>query len=858
MALITSDEIKRRLWDGANELRGSMDASRYKDYMLGLMFYKFLSDKTLDSFRKYAGLTNSNTEELLQEYRKAHEQYGEKLIKMLHNTLGYYVLPEYLYQTWLEDIDSGDFELQNVTDSLNNFERTIAVTGDLQDFKGLFSTSTIDLTDTALGSNLNERSKNVRELIKLFADLNMVALQESDVLGDAYEYLIGQFAMESGKKAGEFYTPKQVSEVMAQIVAKSGKIKSIYDPTVGSGSLLLTVGKHMAEDESKMLHYYGQERNTATYNLTRMNLLLHGVRPERMTVRNGDTLAEDWPEDPERPNEGVLFDAVVMNPPYSVKNWNREDLKVSDPRFEIAGVLPPNSRGDYAFLLHGLYHLGPEGTMAIVLPHGVLFRGGTEGEIRKRLLERDIIDTVIGLPEKLFTNTGIPVCVIILKKNRDLGAPVLMIDASKEFTKEGRQNVLEEKDIAKIVDTYVERRVEPGYSYLATKETIIENDYNLNIPRYVEAIEKEIPHDVDAHLYGGIPRRDLERLKALQSTAKDTLEEALKEVRPGYVELTKPIDELKDDVLQSQSVLEKSNTMKEQIEAYTKKHWEVLKNVDDDNNILGLKEDMLTEIKAILTKFKHVNVYDGYQVIAKIWQDCLKEDTEIIASTKDFYKAAKERVPNMVMKGSGRNRREEQDGWNGLIVPNDLIKKHLFSDELNEIESIQQRMQEIDAELDELVEATKVEDSDENFALGEALNKNETAFTVGAIRNELKVAEEGTEEHSLLTKVESLLDERSTLNSQQRDLNKELKEATEERIAKLTDEEIDMLIFEKWFGDLTTQMISLIEQPLKEDLEILEMLQDRYKDTLDSLEEESKKLEQELEAMLQEMVVTDQ
>ncbi|HHY14305.1 MAG TPA: N-6 DNA methylase, partial [Thermoanaerobacterales bacterium] len=413
-------------------------------------------------------------------------------------------------------------------------------------------------------------------------------------------------------------------------------------------------------------------------------------------------------------------------------------------------------------------------------------------------------------------------------------------------------------NIAKIVDTYVERRVEPGYSYLATKETIIENDYNLNIPRYVEAIEKEIPHDVDAHLYGGIPRRDLERLKALQSTAKDTLEEALKEVRPGYVELTKPIDELKDDVLQSQSVLEKSNTMKEQIEAYTKKHWEVLKNVDDDNNILGLKEDMLTEIKAILTKFKHVNVYDGYQVIAKIWQDCLKEDTEIIASTKDFYKAAREHVPNMVIKGQGKNRREEQDGWIGLIVPNDLIRKHLYSAELEEIETMQRRMQEIDAELDELVEATKMEDSDENFSLGEALNKNETGFTVGAIRSELRAAEEGTEEHALLKKVESLLDERSTLNNQQRELEKQLKEKSEDRIENLTNEEIDSLMFEKWFGSLTTKMINLIEQPLKEDLGILEMLQKRYKDTLDSLEEEGKQLEQELEAMLQEMVVTDQ
>lgn len=310
--MITSDEIKRRLWDGANELRGSMDASRYKDYMLGLMFYKFLSDKTLDAFRTSSGMQESNLTEAVQAYREAYEEYGEQLVTMIHDVLGYYVLPEYLYQTWLKDIQTGDFEVQKVTDSLNNFERTIAVAGDSNDFKGLFSSSTLDLTDTALGSNLNERSKNIKELILLFADLNMVALQKGDVLGDAYEYLIGQFAMESGKKAGEFYTPRQVSEVMAQIVAKSSGIESIYDPTVGSGSLLLTVSKYLSEDVQKSLTYYGQERNTATYNLTRMNLLLHGVRPERMTIRNGDTLAEDWPEDPERPNEGVQFDAVVM------------------------------------------------------------------------------------------------------------------------------------------------------------------------------------------------------------------------------------------------------------------------------------------------------------------------------------------------------------------------------------------------------------------------------------------------------------------------------------------------------------------------------------------------------------------
>jgi type I restriction enzyme M protein len=216
--MITSEEIKRRLWDGANELRGSMDASRYKDYMLGLMFYKFLSDKTLDAFKTSAGIKNIKEEELVKEYKKAREDYGETLDKTIQNVLGYYVAPEYLYQSWIDDINSGDFEVQKVTDSLHNFERSISIETGSDDFKGLFSSSTIDLTDTALGSNLNERSKNIQALIMLFADLDMVALQKGDILGDAYEYLIGQFAMESGKKAGEFYTPHQVSEVMAQIV----------------------------------------------------------------------------------------------------------------------------------------------------------------------------------------------------------------------------------------------------------------------------------------------------------------------------------------------------------------------------------------------------------------------------------------------------------------------------------------------------------------------------------------------------------------------------------------------------------------------------------------------------------------
>lgn len=853
--MITSDDIKRRLWDGANNLRGSMDASRYKDYMLGLMFYKFLSDKTLEAFKTASG--ESGTEaEIVEAYEKAYDSYGESLIQMIEGIVGYYVLPHHLYQRWLKDIREGIFELEKVTESLQSFERSVATTGDIDDFKGLFSSSTIDLTDSALGSNLNARSKNVRQLIELFADLNMVALQKGDVLGDAYEYLIGQFAMESGKKAGEFYTPSQVSEVMAQIVAKTTEVKSIYDPTVGSGSLLLTVSKHLTTDEQKALHYYGQEKNTATYNLTRMNLLLHGVRPEKMTVKNGDTLGQDWPEDPERPNEGVQFDAVVMNPPYSLKNWNQEELKVTDPRFEIAGVLPPDSKGDYAFLLHGLFHLGQEGTMAIVLPHGVLFRGGAEGEIRKRLLDKNLIDAIIGLPDKLFTNTGIPVTVMILKKNRALDERVLMIDASKSFVKEGRQNVLQEKDIAKIVDTYINRTEEVGYSHNATQKEIKENEYNLNIPRYIETVAEDVPHDVDAHLYGGIPTYQLETLTVLHDLAKDTLYDACKETRTGYVELTQSIDDLKEDILSHDNVKAEIDTLSKEIATYMTTYWDNLKAVSDVDHINPLKEKMLIDIKDILKQFKHVNTYDGYQIVAELWEEMLTEDTEKVALS-DFYTVAKTREPNMVEKGSGRNKRTEQDGWIGAIVPNELILKQLYKEQLDTLEEKQDTLTAINEEVNELVEAVKVEESDEAEILGDTLNVREDNFTVGAVRTELRNVKKDSESYELLKKVETLLTNRTALNRTIREEQKALNDTAEERIEQLTNEEIDHIMFEKWFGNLVNDMTTLIEQPLTDELDKLKQLKERYADTLETIDAESKELETQFEAMLSELVVTE-
>ncbi|MEK4629000.1 type I restriction-modification system subunit M [Solibacillus sp. FSL R7-0682] len=852
--MITSEEIKRRLWDGANELRGSMDASRYKDYMLGLMFYKFLSDKTLETFRTASGLGQISESELVNEYKKAQEEYGEELEKMIQDVLGYYVTPAYLYQTWLRDIDSGEFEVQKVTDSLNNFERTIAVSNDADDFKGLFSSSTLDLTDTALGSNLNERSKNIKALILLFSDLNMVALQKGDILGDAYEYLIGQFAMESGKKAGEFYTPHQVSEVMAQIVAKTTKVTSIYDPTVGSGSLLLTVKKHLSEDAQANLNYYGQEKNTATYNLTRMNLLLHGVRPDKMTIKNGDTLSHDWPEDPDRPNEGVQFDAVVMNPPYSAKKWNKSNLKVSDPRFEVAGILPPDSKGDFAFLLHGLFHLGTNGTMAIVLPHGVLFRGGAEGEIRERLLEKNYIDTIIGLPSNLFTNTSIPVAILVLKKNRQINDSVLLIDASRGFIKVGKQNVLQEKDIAKIVDTYVERREEAGYSHLATRKEILENQYNLNIPRYIESIDEEIPQDVDAHVFGGIPQQNIADLKILQSMVSDILGQSLKQVREGYVGLIKSVDDITVDVLNDARIIELSKKVEDKANVYIDKYWDTLRNVDDQTNLTHLMEKMLIEIKEILSTFDYIDVYDGYQIVAEIWKKSLTHDTELI-KLSDFYTVGRTREPNMVTKGTGNKKREEQDGWVGSIVPNELIKKHLFSQEVEEIESKKTQIQKIETELSELVDAAKIEDSDEANALGDTLNEAGEVFESKAVKAELKAASKETVEYQLLKKVSQLIDNKSALNKAVKIEEKALKEAVQERILILTDEEIDCLMYEKWFGNTVAMIVNLVEMPLKKELNTLKMLHDRYADTLSVIDEQSRNLESSFEVMLKELVV---
>ena len=854
--MITSDEIKKRLWDGANELRGSMNASQYMDYMLGLMFYKFLSDKTLEQVRMTEQLYELTEEELVNHYKNVYDEYQKQYIDLIRQQLGYYIQPEYLYQRWIQDINEGRFELETIRTSLDDFERTIAGGQNPDDFENLFSS--LDLTNQALGKDLNERSKNIKELISLFADLNMVALQKTDILGDAYEYLIGQFAMEAGKKAGEFYTPRQVSEVMAQIVTLSGDVTSVYDPTVGSGSLLLTVKQHLSSQEQKDLNYYGQEKNTATYNLTRMNLLLHGVRPEKMTIRNADTLAQDWPEDPKRPNEAVQFDAIVMNPPYSLKKWNSDGLTISDPRFSFVGMMPPDKTGDYAFLLHGLYHLGQQGTMAIVLPHGVLFRSGAEGAIRQRLIDKNYIDAVIGLPSKLFANTGIAVCIVVLKKNRSIGDSILVIDASKHFTKGKDHNILQDKDIARIVDTYSQRIENTGYSHLVSLDELKKNDYNLNIPRYVEQIETEIPHHVDAHLYGGIPKEDFNKLPILTTVTKDVLSMHLQEIRNGYYDI-KNMDTLRVDILDSASVEEVNGKLNKQIEVYVEKYWENLKSVNEQTGLAGLKSAMLADAKRLFMDIKWVDSYEAYQVVAELWNTIFNHDLEIIAAS-GFYESARMTEPNMVLKGQGKNKRMVQEGVRGSIIPNDLIEEILFSEKKKELEVIQVELENVSDELSELVEAAKVEESDEYYALNDLIKRNDEGettetFDTKLVKKELKNLGPTDDAYQLVKQTNDLLEKTKKLKKISKNNREALNDEICARFGTLTHDEIDQLLRIKWFGSFVAVMTDILRAPILKEIDTLLMLKTRYSDTVQSLDAAIDDLEKSIEDMMKELVL---
>ena len=518
-------DLLRVLWSGADVLRGKMDANEYKTYLLGLIFYKYLSDSYL---AKVYDLLNDENPDNLEEAQRVYEEAmesedSEDLLDEIKDSKHYTLDPDMTYISMLNAVKNNSFNREKLQAAFNRIQESDEL------FNGLFAD--VDLYSNRLGTGDQKQSATIAEVIRVLGDVDIIHT-EGDVLGNAYEYLIGQFASETGKKAGEFYTPHGPAQILCRI-AISGQEKKkglqVYDPCMGSGSLLLSCRNYSKEPD--YIKYYGQELMPSTYNLARMNMFLHGVLPENQHLRNGDTLDADWPTD-----EETEFDVVTMNPPYSAK-WSAAEGFKQDERFmDYGGKLAPKSKADYAFLLHGFYHLKQTGTMAIVLPHGVLFRGAAEGVIRETLLKNGSIYAVIGLPSNMFYNTSIPTCIVVLKKHRD-GRDVLFIDASKLYEKEKKQNIMREEHIDRVLELYNNRKTVDKICYLASFEDINANDYNLNIPRYVDTSEEEPEVNLKQ-----VSERIMETNKAIKA-GNDSLLEMLGELTFANTETKDAVEE---------------------------------------------------------------------------------------------------------------------------------------------------------------------------------------------------------------------------------------------------------------------------------------------------------------------------
>jgi type I restriction enzyme M protein len=481
--------LEKQLWNIANALRGNMSADEFRDYILGFIFYKYLSERMhqyADGILAEDGLKFDSIDESTEEGQEYLTAIKEESI----DHLGYFLKPSELFHVIAESGNKGEFIIEALTEVLNHIEQSTMGTASEDDFNGLFDD--IDLTSNKLGKSEKAKNELITKVLGHLADIDFCLNDsEIDVLGDAYEYLIGQFASGAGKKAGEFYTPPMVSKLLAKLVTKDKtQLKSVYDPTCGSGSLLLQVSKEIHRKGGEVSNYYGQEKNPSTYNLARMNMILHGVHYRSFDIQQDDTL--ETPHHLEK-----RFDAVVANPPFSA-DWSANDGFKSDERFADYGKLAPKGKADFAFVQHMLHQLDDNGTMAVVLPHGVLFRGAAEGHIRKYLIEqKNCLDAVIGLPANVFYGTSIPTCILVFKKQRKVDDNVLFVDASAHCGKATNQNFLREEDLERILEAVEKReQLDPEkadkFSYVAAIEEIkTENDFNLNIPRYVNTFEEE-------------------------------------------------------------------------------------------------------------------------------------------------------------------------------------------------------------------------------------------------------------------------------------------------------------------------------------------------------------------------------
>ena len=787
---MNKQQLANKIWASANKMRSKIDANEYKDYILGLIFYKFLSDNEVNYILKdMKGATDKDKQAALESLVENYEDENSKLIiDYCRNNIGYFIEYKNLFFTWL--LPDSNFTVADLSVALNSFDRLVSPNYKAV-YDGIFKTLQAGLSK--LGENPASQTRALKDLIKLIKDIPTDGSQDYDVLGYVYEYLIGNFAANAGKKAGEFYTPHEVAILMSEIVAEHHKEKrqiEIYDPTSGSGSLLITIGKSVGRHiaDKNRVKYYAQELKENTYNLTRMNLVMRGIQPSNIHTRCADSLEEDWPMDTSGRELGqpLYVDAVVSNPPYS-QQWDPRDRE-NDARFKDYGIAP-KSKADYAFLLHELHHLKPDGVLTIVLPHGVLFRGGEEEQIRTNLIEKNHIDAIIGLPANIFFGTGIPTLVMVLKQHRDQD-DVLIIDASKGFVKDGKQNRLRACDIKRIADTVRDRKDITGFSKKVSREDIRSNGYNLNIPRYVDSSQAAEHFDIYATMFGGIPNTEIDALQkywdAFPSLRSDLF---TPQADKPYANLK--MEDVKTAIEQNRDVERFSRQFAEAFHGFADRLHRVL--IDDVKQVreLQAQDEIATDIFRRLADIPLVDKYAAYQALADQWQAIVsdietiqEEGMDAVRTVETAYKLVKKNDEDV----------EVPDGLKGRIIPFELVQQVKFQADLDAIAALQSRVEAIDGEVEEVRDSFTEEELEAYCDSEKAKAPDKKKITADAKPK----ADVEAETKAKLKKIVALWDEQTKTNKQIKADRQALEKKTIQAIEHLTDEEIADFLHRKW------------------------------------------------------------
>ena len=858
---MNKQQLANRIWASANNMRNKIDANEYKDYILGLIFYKFLSDTEVKYFREVCEWEDDELPELVENYEDPNMRNA---ITECQEHIGFFIEYKYLFSTWLKK--DSNFSVQTLSEALNSFER-LTSENYASVYEGIFKTLRGGLSK--LGDSTNSQTKALNGLIKLIKDIPTDGSQDYDVLGYVYEYLISNFAASAGKKAGEFYTPHEVSMIMSEIVAEHHKDKEsleIYDPTSGSGSLLITIGKAVSKhiQGKNKVKYYAQELKENTYNLTRMNLVMRGIIPQNIVTKCADSLDEDWPlhEEGSDIDKPLAVDAVVSNPPYS-QHWDPKK-KEMDARFAQYG-LAPKTKADYAFLLHELYHLKPDGILTIVMPHGVLFRGKApklydkdgnmlplelreegqaEGQIRANLIEKNNIDAIIGLPANIFFGTGIPTLIMVLKKNRG-NEGVLVIDASKGFVKDGKQNRLRACDVKKIADTYRERKDIPGFSRVVTRDEIRRNEYNLNIPRYVDSSEAPVKYDIYATMFGGIPDSEIADLREYWEAFPSLRSEVFapgkdcpySSVRvgdiAGAIQANSDVQDFKARFAQAFA------DFKVMLRQRLIDHVEDVKEVVESDSISA-------DIFRRAEDFPLVDKYAAYQILADHWTGIMS-DVEIIQTEGFGACNVVEVKTKMAKERNDDEEKEVPDGLKGRIIPFDLVQTALFQTDLDAIDALQSRIEAIDGEIDAVRdELLGMEDTEKYFDA-----EKDNALIIKEITADSKPKAEVDEDiKTLLKDIVSLKNEQKAKSAQIKTDRLALEEKTIKAIKGLDMKGISHFLELKWITPVTSAIEALPDAIIQRLADSITALNAKYAVTYNDIEQGIAESEQQLAALI--------